>query len=124
MPSSSHIISLSITPRHAECYRRRCSVSSISLSSFVIVVLCLADCYVFVRCSLFVVVVVVVVRRCLLSLFVVWLIVMYVVVVRRHRCSLLSISLSSFVIDVVDIASVGHRYLYHLQDCVANDEDV
>jgi hypothetical protein len=24
----------------------------------------------------------------------------------------------------VDIPSVGHAYLYHLQDCVANDEDV
>jgi hypothetical protein len=24
----------------------------------------------------------------------------------------------------VDIPLVGHAYLYHLQDCVANDEDV
>ncbi len=28
------------------------------------------------------------------------------------------------VAAVVDIPLVGHAYLYHLQDCVANDEDV
>ncbi len=28
------------------------------------------------------------------------------------------------MLRVVDIPLVGHAYLYHLQDCVANDEDV
>jgi hypothetical protein len=37
---------------------------------------------------------------------------------------MLSGFLAGHIIVAVDIPSVGHTYLYHLQDCAANDEDV